>query len=368
MGLLRIILALSVVAGHSRSSIFGFNGVGATVAVPIFFVISGFYMAMILNEKYISTPSSKFYASRAMRIYPIYFIGVMLALTINHSEIYSIFKGLTTIPKIYMIISNLTIFGGDLTNQFCWLMQNGQCERPINLSLNAPAWSLSPELLFYLAAPAFIRSRKLTVLVWFIGCSYYYLIDGLVYPIEKFGSLAYGNMTFIYSFFPSSVLYFATGALGYHYVKIRNKFSYLLALVMLVALCNVPLFIPPWMFVCLGVGIPSLFLLTKDIKIDRVIGELSYPVYILHFPLVNLYDKLSINSAYLSKGSIVATSVIFISIAVYYLIDKKISKFRHEAIKESVAEEKTARSMPLRVYLIIYLTVPLAWVCVLKYV
>lgn len=368
MGLLRIILALSVVAGHSRSSIFGFNGVGATVAVPVFFVISGFYMAMILNEKYVSTPSSKYYASRAMRIYPIYFIGVMLALLINHSEIYSIFKGLTTTPRIYMLISNLTIFGGDLTNQFCWLMQNGQCEKPIHLSFNAPAWSLSPELLFYLAAPAFIRSRKLTVLVWLIGCSYYYLIDGFSYPINKFGVLAYGNMTFIYSFFPSSVLYFATGALGYHYIIKRNRVSYVMSLVMLIAICNVPLFIPPWMFVCLGIGIPSLFLLTKDIKLDRVIGELSYPVYILHFPLVNLYDKLNINSAYLSKGSIVATIVVFISLVVYFLIDKRISKFRHEAIQGSADDLKSTSNMPLRIYLTIYLIAPLVWICILKYV
>lgn len=50
MGFLRLFLALSVIAGHSQSTVFGFNGIGAWYAVQFFFIISGFYMAMVLNE------------------------------------------------------------------------------------------------------------------------------------------------------------------------------------------------------------------------------------------------------------------------------------------------------------------------------
>jgi len=52
MGLLRLILAISVVLAHT-SYIFGFGLVGGQAAVQAFYIISGFYMALVLNEKYI---------------------------------------------------------------------------------------------------------------------------------------------------------------------------------------------------------------------------------------------------------------------------------------------------------------------------
>ena len=48
MGLLRLILAISVVIWHS-SPIFGISLVGGQAAVQAFYIISGFYMALILN-------------------------------------------------------------------------------------------------------------------------------------------------------------------------------------------------------------------------------------------------------------------------------------------------------------------------------
>lgn len=54
MGLIRILLAISVIIAHSES-IFGLDMVGGVIAVQSFFMISGFYMALVLTEKYTST-------------------------------------------------------------------------------------------------------------------------------------------------------------------------------------------------------------------------------------------------------------------------------------------------------------------------
>ena len=51
MGLLRLLLAVSVVLVHT-SGCFGLRPLGAAEAVQTFYIISGFYMAMILTEKY----------------------------------------------------------------------------------------------------------------------------------------------------------------------------------------------------------------------------------------------------------------------------------------------------------------------------
>ena len=75
MGILRILLAISVVLSHS-SSIFRVSFVGGPLAVQAFFIISGFYMSLILNEKYIGVNNSYklFISNRFLRLYPMYWV------------------------------------------------------------------------------------------------------------------------------------------------------------------------------------------------------------------------------------------------------------------------------------------------------
>src|SRR5437868_6916470 len=77
MGLLRLYLALCVVAGHS-SALLPWKMHDGRQAVEIFYMISGFYMSLVLSTKYNSR--SSFYASRALRIFVPY--GAALAFTL----------------------------------------------------------------------------------------------------------------------------------------------------------------------------------------------------------------------------------------------------------------------------------------------
>ena len=72
MGIIRILLAISVVIAHS-SLFLGYNIANGLVAVQIFYMFSGFYMFMILSEHYTSV--RKFYKSRALRALPHLFPG-----------------------------------------------------------------------------------------------------------------------------------------------------------------------------------------------------------------------------------------------------------------------------------------------------
>ena len=76
MGYLRFILALFVVISHSNSNILipFFNNTDLTLynfggrnAVGLFFMISGFYMSLILTDKYKNSIKT-FYVNRALRI------------------------------------------------------------------------------------------------------------------------------------------------------------------------------------------------------------------------------------------------------------------------------------------------------------
>lgn len=65
MGILRLLLAISVIIAHTES-VFGVRLVGGVIAVQAFYIISGFYMAMILTEKYIGKNSYKLFITNRL--------------------------------------------------------------------------------------------------------------------------------------------------------------------------------------------------------------------------------------------------------------------------------------------------------------
>ena len=78
MGLLRLLLALSVVLYHA-GLIGGYNIANQIIAVNAFFVISGFYMSLVLSTKYNFPNSySLFVSNRLLRIYPIYWLVLLM--------------------------------------------------------------------------------------------------------------------------------------------------------------------------------------------------------------------------------------------------------------------------------------------------
>src|SRR5262245_37870067 len=90
MGLFRFLLALSVIAAHTKPAptIFPFFGGEGVTPVLLFFVISGFYMAMIVEEKYASN-LQEFYENRFLRLFPIYWtlLGIFVSLCLIYSVI-----------------------------------------------------------------------------------------------------------------------------------------------------------------------------------------------------------------------------------------------------------------------------------------
>ena len=121
MGILRIYLALCVVAEHS-TSIFPWQNHRGKEAVQIFYLISGFYMAHIAG-KYKSV--IEFYLSRFFRIFPPYYavLGFSVIICVASGIIYGYWgvlgayaaspmqNGLSGIAA--SVISNITLFFQD---------------------------------------------------------------------------------------------------------------------------------------------------------------------------------------------------------------------------------------------------------------
>ena len=57
---------------------------GGVVAVQAFYIISGFYMALILNTKYVGAGAYRvFIGNRFLRIYPVYWVVLILTVVLS---------------------------------------------------------------------------------------------------------------------------------------------------------------------------------------------------------------------------------------------------------------------------------------------
>lgn len=308
MGVLRLLLALTVVLGHNQLASLWF-GPGVYMAVKAFFIVSGFYMSLILSGKYESIGG--FYASRALRLYPLYL--AVLALTWFAAVAGGSSVGIMISVSIWSLVhgaiasllafANLTMIGMDLTVLGCF--QDGSVYaydlgcRPGGYLLNnwmlvPQAWSLSVELMFYAIAPFVVRLRARP----FVAL----LIAGLLLRLAIDLSSLNVN-TWHRSFGPFEMPYFFLGVAAHRIYQAGYLRHPTFGIALLLA---TPFYYtleqaagvdwstenPVWWayFGLITLALPSLFALTKSATWDREIGELSYPIYIVHLLVMGLID------------------------------------------------------------------------------
>ncbi len=176
MGTLRFILAVAVATAHS-GCFWDYCVFPGAQAVQLFFIISGFLMALILSEKYDPKDKWLFYSNRALRI----FVPYLFVLGVSFLAIFPFVHAFGYYPSyaaplfqnapafdfwtwIFVLFSTLAIFGQDVG---LWLGFDGHLflssqflpgPVPVHtLQLLPQAWTLSLELMFYVIAPFLVR-------------------------------------------------------------------------------------------------------------------------------------------------------------------------------------------------------------------
>ena len=313
MGVLRLILAISVVFDHIPLLTYRV-ATGGDVSVQCFYVISGFFMSLILNEKYAtSSQNTLFYSNRLIRIFSVYWIFFVLALAVDAVGYFAKHKGVIALfvdnawrmrplDIVFLVVSNIAIIGQDLA-LFLGLTDGGLVwsERfrdfdpgTYRFYLLPQAWSLSLELLFYGLAPFLVRRSFGFVLGVF-------LTSMMVRVVLHARGLDFDPWS--YRFFPAELSLFLAGTLSYHLFKrVRGKtlthFQIALGWSTVLAVLAYPLYGGPEgqflqparvaLLTLVAVGLPFLFLHTGTIAFDRLAGELSYPVYLCHLIFVQI--------------------------------------------------------------------------------
>lgn len=313
MGFLRTFLAIAVVVYHSYT-IFGLRLCGGQLAVEAFFMISGFYMALILNEKYVGTGFyKKFILSRLYRIFPVYWIVLVLAVLLSVIGYYGFENGyyltryvtnynnFSPFTMLLFVFENIVIIGQDV---LYFMRIDAWCKpqfeyfalsfkHTANQYLFVPqAWSISLELVFYAISP-FIVTKKMKWQVLIVIISL-----GLKWFYASTFNLSIDPWT--YRFFPFELGFFMLGSLAYQcYTKLKNtatinylgNFLLLVCLLAIVFVSQSPLhknITNTLFYTLLFCSIPFIFNTFKNNAIDRYIGELSFSIYISHLLIVSI--------------------------------------------------------------------------------
>ena len=371
MGLLRLFLAISVVITHTRP-LFGLQLMPGDVAVKLFFIISGFYMSMVMSAKYDGRNRTLFfYSNRALRLYPAYFIALVLTgivLVAAEFQPGAPEKGtlVTEISKrlaggqgdlgimsiLVMIVPNLVIFGSDLVYLFHHTVQSGwtftfgvippapDAVRGGGYLLIGPAWSIGIELWFYLLVPLLSRARTPVI----VGLAVLSLALRLYMDSWHEWST--------YFVFPAALCFFLYGMLAHRFwasalfksISARNVWIIALAgMVLLMAREVIPGYrnYPGPIYAVLIGSLPFIFEAFKALPWDRWVGNLSYPVYLVHTAVLSAVHNYTGD---LSPVLIVGGTLV-LSVAINFLVEEPLERYRQRRAARHFSANLAAKAL-----------------------
>jgi peptidoglycan/LPS O-acetylase OafA/YrhL len=359
MGIIRLLLALTVVIAHTNP-VFGNKMIIGITSVHAFFIISGFYMALILNEKYTDNKTYKLYISnRFLRLFPVYWLVLILTILLGvFAYSFSNVNGGPLQPflnqsfnmsgwAIFQIVfSSITLLGQDV------LMFMGLNPETGNLYFSAThtslwhymivpqSWTVGVEIVFYLIAPFLVRRNAVTLVIIILASL---LLRVVLYHY------GYDQDPWTFRFLPTEMAFFMSGALAYKGYKIlkAKEINKPLNISILVFVIGITLFfqyIPvgleykQWSYyILIAITTPFIFNFTKRSKIDHWIGELTYPVYMSHIfiflILGYLYKYTKIGPEYSGLVTIIC-SILFSAILIKYFIEP-IERIRQKRVSQN---------------------------------
>lgn len=299
MGAIRLFLALAVLQSHvyghflrpvhlyvNNSLVFGVNG---GYAVAFFFVISGFLISFVLEDKYDrSGGTTAFYRARALRIYPLWWCLYLIVPFITGDGLF----GFIMSRHLYDLITGFFIFGSDWLLSFKAYPDHYTAPMPHGLELG---WTLATEMTFYLIAPFVLRSRIWPVVIA-VASVFVRILLNIRFPSHTAPQL-WDN--WCYYFFPSLVFFFMLGHFSrqiYKRIPIPSWMSWLgLGLVGLLCLLqdarfdyeNVYFYLAILAFI---ISLPKIFEITKNNKICNFLGDLTYPLYLSHGVMIAVIE------------------------------------------------------------------------------
>jgi peptidoglycan/LPS O-acetylase OafA/YrhL len=327
-GFAALVVVVHHVGGYVRVNIaetlFGDKFRIGFAGVDLFFVISGFII-YFTAQQYLGQASQfgVYWSKRLIRVFPIYWLVA--------TALFLLQWFLSTYLKV---TSFSTEYGGGF-----WTYLQTYLLFPLHFAINPVTWTLSYELFFYLLFSLLILSKRYWIIPAIILLvSFHNLIYHPILETNK--GLSYYNFVFSgYNF------EFLMGFLICYYFKkitISLPFSFLLLGVSITTILYWGYGVGDYDYYkrVLVFGVPSAGILWSLLNIEEklsfrvprpllLLGDASYVLYLIHFPMLLLLNKLpKMLGIVLNKPQIVAYNygVIVVIIASAIVIHKWVEK------------------------------------------
>ncbi len=287
-GIWRTMLAIEVVAFH----LLLVPLIGA-YAVFSFFVLSGFLMTEIVQRTYGYGPGgfARYIGNRALRLLPSYWFALVVTMlviaAVGTANVYLFHKVMGVPDNIEDWVQNISMIF------FNWLPKE---EKPRLVPL---AWALTVEIFYYVAIGLGASRTRLVTLVWLVFSLVYVVVIRRLYP---------EGGEYLYAAIPAGSLPFSVGALVWHYQsEIRAWLAHfqlgdarvlVIGRWVLYGIILAALTVTGWRWLAmfgnwLNIIVSALIVVALFAvkptqswrRIDKAVGDYSYPIYLLHLQM-----------------------------------------------------------------------------------
>ncbi len=308
------------------------------LAVDFFFILSGFVIGYAYDDRWGKSLSMKdFFKRRLIRLHPMVIMGAVLGAITFCIQGSVQWDGTHIAISMIMLSLLCTIFFIPAMPGVGYEVRgNGEM-----FPLNGPCWSLFFEYIGNILYALFIRrlsNKALTVFVVLLGVA---LAAFAVFNVSTYGNIGVGWTLDGVNFLGGSLRMLFPFSLGMlmsrNFKPMKVKGAFWICTIALIALFSVPYLegLEPlcmngvYEAFCVIVAFPIILWIgasgtttdKQSTKICKFLGDISYPVYVIHYPLMYLFYAWLIENQLYTLGETwhVALCVFILSIILAYL-------------------------------------------------
>ena len=308
------------------------------LAVDFFFILSGFVIVYAYDDRWGKSLTMKdFFKRRLIRLHPMVIMGAVLGAITFCIQGSVQWDGTHIAISMIMLSLLCTIFFIPAMPGVGYEVRgNGEM-----FPLNGPCWSLFFEYIGNILYALFIRrlsNKALTVFVVLLGVA---LAAFAVFNVSTYGNIGVGWTLEGVNFLGGSLRMLFPFSLGMlmsrNFKPMKVKGAFWICTIALIALFSVPYLegLEPlcmngvYEAFCVIVAFPIILWIgasgtttdKQSTKICKFLGDISYPVYVIHYPLMYLFYAWLIENQLYTLGETwhVALCVFILSIILAYL-------------------------------------------------
>ncbi|MDC2382114.1 acyltransferase [Bacteroides ovatus] len=308
------------------------------LAVDFFFILSGFVIGYAYDDRWGKSLTMKdFFKRRLIRLHPMVIMGAVLGAITFCIQGSVQWDGTHVAISMIMLSLLCTIFFIPAMPGVGYEVRgNGEM-----FPLNGPCWSLFFEYIGNILYALFIRrlsNKALTVFVVLLGVA---LAAFAVFNVSTYGNIGVGWTLDGVNFLGGSLRMLFPFSLGMlmsrNFKAMKVKGAFWICAIALIALFSVPYLegLEPlcmngvYEAFCVIVAFPIILWIgasgtttdKQSTKICKFLGDISYPVYVIHYPLMYLFYAWLIENQLYTLGETwhVALCVFILSIILAYL-------------------------------------------------